>query len=49
MLPFELCLLPHRIVVALQDLPWVPAVESELEIPVEHLELFLYDFVPLAK
>ena len=46
MLLLELIFLPHRIMVALQDLPRVPAVESEFEIPVEHFKLFQDYFVP---
>ena len=39
----------NSIMVALHDKPWVPAVESEFEIPVEHFKLFQDSLVPLVK
>ena len=42
----KLLFLADCFVVALQDLLGAPAVESELEVPVEHLKLFQNGFVP---
>ena len=49
MLLFKLLFLAYRIMVALKDLPGVPAVKSKFEVPVKHFKLFLDSLVPLAK
>ena len=49
MLLFDSLFLFNGFVVALQNLLWLPPLKGKLEIPVEHLELFLQSFASIIK